>query len=314
MRIEIGKYICHWEVFDDSKPLLISFENRTSAQLKYPKNGWAENFCNSQKINYICVITNHVCWYLDDDIHLVASWIKLNFQKFHKKKVGYGGSMGGFAAANLSEILDLDKLILLNPISSLSNNVAPFENRFEKDTHLFGTGGFYDAAKISKKMQIYMVWDRFQNQDNLHAKRFKVHNADVKTLITSFSGHGAPIMLVKYRVLKLLINEVLNDECHLWSIRKVIISKNKRNVNYLKKIIEQLYNKKKFYSLFIVINYCIKNNYKATDTADMLRDFSVILKVIDNELAYKLITMAQAVRPSGKVINTLIDNWEVTGK
>lgn len=311
MKKKIGKYICHWEIFDNSKPLLVSFENRSSAQLSYPKDGWAENFCSSQKINYICVITNQTCWYLDDDIYLVAKWLSLNF---HDNRVGYGGSMGAFAAANLSNIFDLSKLILLNPISSLSSNFAPFENRFKKDEHLFGSSDFYDAAETKCKAQIYMIWDRFQNQDNLHAKRFQIHNKNVSTLITSFSGHGAPIMLVKYRLLKLLVNNVLNDECELSTFRKVIMSKNKKNINYLKEVIERLHKKKKYHSLFIVISYCIKNNYKITEAADMNRDLSIILKMIDNDLAYKLIAMAQAIRPSGKVIKKLIDNWETTGK
>lgn len=48
------------------------------------------------------------------------------------ERLGYGGSMGGGAAGSFAELLNLDRLLLLNLITTLNKDIVPWETRFQK--------------------------------------------------------------------------------------------------------------------------------------------------------------------------------------
>ncbi|WP_172330802.1 hypothetical protein [Mangrovicoccus sp. HB161399] len=45
------------------------------------------------------------------------------------RHIGYGASMGAFAAAAFSDVLRCDRLVLISPISTLDEALAPWEHR-----------------------------------------------------------------------------------------------------------------------------------------------------------------------------------------
>lgn len=93
----------------------------------------------------------------------------------------------------------MDRILLLNPISTLDSTKAPFEKRF-KSIQSEWKGAYSDASESSTEG--VLIYDPLCQQDNMHAKRFK---SNLKLLPLIGAGHNVPKLLLDMKVIKELV-------------------------------------------------------------------------------------------------------------
>ena len=123
---EIGQYTVH-ESIDGKGPVFITFAPLRLASKQTPFG--AEIF-KKHGLNYLAVVPESNCWYQHREITDVISL--LDDLAGDRKRIGYGSSMGGFAALNWSDMLKLDRVVAVVPQFSIQSNRAPWENRWRE--------------------------------------------------------------------------------------------------------------------------------------------------------------------------------------
>jgi len=116
--------------YDVNAPLVITFSNAgevtTHANLKSKSySPWGFDFVKSYNVNVLSFSSIvKANWYRSHEVH---DFIKLLSKKLSifNEKLGYGGSMGGFAVSAFSNCLGINRQLLMNPISSLSTELTP---------------------------------------------------------------------------------------------------------------------------------------------------------------------------------------------
>lgn len=146
-------------------------------------------------------------WYRCEKFH---DWLGKSSKllSIFPERIGYGGSMGGYAASAFSNPLGIDRLLLLNPISSLKRELVPWETRsFENAAKLQDwSGRFADGAET--KSDGWVVYDPIFNLDSYHAKRFK----NLKKIVFPGVGHQIPKHLNYLELLKPLIQSFVTNK------------------------------------------------------------------------------------------------------
>lgn len=142
--------------------------------------------------------------------------------------------MGGYAVSAYSELLNLDRCLLLSPISSLNKKVAPFEKRFSfARDHLNWTSNYFDGAKTETPKLI--LFDPHLEQDKMHSIRFK--NANLVKVRNV--GHEVAKHLLELGVLK----EVFISFVHYNKIKVDTLHKIKNNKKNYKPWLNNILNK-----------------------------------------------------------------------
>ncbi|MDO6804081.1 hypothetical protein Q4595_16665, partial [Wenyingzhuangia sp. 1_MG-2023] len=181
-------------------PLVISFSNAGEVtnpnhihETSYSPWGY-EYLCkkNLNVISFSCM--GETTWYRNDLFIDFLESFALQLKKF-RRKIGYGGSMGGYAVSAFANLLELDNVLLMNPISSLNtSSLVPWETRFASAANgLNWEQRYNDGANLNCKGMI--VYDPLFDLDNRHAKRYKT----LKHIHFPGVGHGIPKHLLVFR-------------------------------------------------------------------------------------------------------------------
>lgn len=211
----------HMNIFDKDKPICITFSNlgqiTKDIDIKNPiYRPWGYNYILKKNINVLCFSSfNTPNWYISKDFNYFLTELA-SLLNILPRRFGYGGSMGGFGTALYSETLNLDKVLLINPISTLNKNVVNFETRFSKSLNLDWDSNLNDSAICNKEG--WVIYDPLFDLDRKHALRYKN-----KTLLKFPGvGHGMPVHLNKLSLLDPIINSFLNGKIDKdWFYREV---------------------------------------------------------------------------------------------
>ncbi|MBZ2163609.1 hypothetical protein [Alteromonas stellipolaris] len=194
---------CDFFISDFDKPLLYTFAPFGEASAD--TISWGFEFGKNLDVNVIAIsLVSNESWYQDPELYELA----LNLGKLanFSEILGYGGSMGGFGVSVYSNILKIDRLLLLNPFSTLDPNIIPEETRFRwYQRNLEWDSRFNDGAITCSKGVV--VYDPLFKLDALQAKRFK----DFKLVKLHGVGHQIPMHLNKLGLLKRLVIDFLNN-------------------------------------------------------------------------------------------------------
>jgi hypothetical protein len=216
----VDNVFCKYQLFDTNKPLLFVFSNEASILSKEQVNNstystWEFDFLIKQEANVIsfsCI--ENITWYRS----LVFTEFMLSLGKAVKKfpeKLGYGSSMGGYGASAFSDVLHLERVLLLNPISTLNPALVPWETRFMSFLNLNWNDDFNDGAATNCKG--YVVYDPIHDLDKKHVQRYS-HLTHLKIFGV---GHGMPIHLLKMGILnRLLTDFIKNNIDTTWFFKK----------------------------------------------------------------------------------------------
>jgi hypothetical protein len=194
---------------DQSLPLVITFGSlgawvsRSDAESGSSKS-WGFKYILSKGVNVLsfsCIDSPN--WYRSETFHKYLKKLSLQIKSF-PIRLGYGSSMGGFGVSSFANLLNIDEVLLLNPISTLNIELVPQENRFTKAREQFDWNDDYmDGAEMEASG--YIVYDPLYKIDALHATRYK----NLKTLRFPGVGHQIPKHLKEINLLNKLVTSFL---------------------------------------------------------------------------------------------------------
>lgn len=316
---------------DINKPIIIAFSNAgettTDQKLQNPDyRPWGYDFITKEGysvISFSCYKKNN--WFrtpLTQDIIKVFS----QYITPYREKLGYGGSMGGYAVGAYCDLLKLDRCLLFNPISTLNPELVPFENRFNSAASNYPwQRDFHDGADTHTPKLI--VVDPLLNKDKRHAYRYQ----NAQMINFRGVGHGIPGHLLTVKALKdsfyCLINQTLPDHHFYRKIRNgkrqyrhyfnFITSNHIKQLTPKRKHVIEQYRQAFISSLpkseqekLSAVPKTQPPKAKVTplnnDDINKLRDLAVKLEKTDLQASLDLMLMAQKLRPNGLFINKRI--------
>ncbi|WP_321447991.1 hypothetical protein [uncultured Cohaesibacter sp.] len=195
-------------------PIVFAFDNMASAGPIENRKGWGYDFIRSQSINVVSFLeTRSTAWYRPSSFLEFLDELEqvIDFSKF-SSRISYGGSMGGYAAGAFASRLNCDAAILLNPVSSLSKELAPWETRFEIAKKVNWSSSYHDAAEgIVGVPHVYLVADSLHSLDLKHIKRFERACPSCEFYRFPGVGHGIAVHMHALGVLKPFVLDIFNS-------------------------------------------------------------------------------------------------------
>lgn len=194
----------HSQVSDD--PLVVvNFEFWWPAPSLAPAPT-AEEFFTARGINFVGVRGAANDWFQDDEILDVIEAVRVATPG--GRRVGYGGSMGGFAVINFAEDLELHSLVAVCPQFSIDPAKVPFEPRWRDEAAAI-TFRHDKIGRISPIRRGYGIYDP-ATIDARHAALIRARH-DIAPIELRFAGHDVLRMLTEAGVAAELLIGLVTD-------------------------------------------------------------------------------------------------------
>ena len=313
----IGSVFYRLSVLDKSKPLVITFQHHGSpltSKDMYLADPYVWGFDFLKKLKYN--VLSFSC--LDEDNWYRCNTFITSLNTLSKiiscfpKRLGYGSSMGGYAVGAFSEPLNIESILLMNPISTLKSNLVPWEVRFKADQKLNWDLPFYDGA--NSNAQGYVIYDPIFDLDHKHAKRYK----NLCHLRVPGVGHSMPGHLIKLKVLKNVVHQFLSGSVDKIEFYKAIRGR-RSYYGYYKWLLSH-----KNKHLTPKREMIIRHHKESLESADiprpsfqlspkeinLLRDAALVLEKVDLKLAKECMGVAHKLRPEGALIKNKLIEYE----
>ncbi|SHH75973.1 hypothetical protein [Ferrimonas marina] len=310
----IDDVFCRFCISDFSAPLVVTFSHMGHKAQKADGldsyKPWAFDFvksCGFNSISFSCLGATN--WYrsakLEDELKLLSPLL----DRF-EVKLGYGGSMGGFGIGAFAKVLKLDRVLLINPISTLNADIAPWETRFSKwRNELDWSHGSFDGTDFESTG--YVVYDPLYDLDRKHAFRYK----NLTHLKVPGVGHSMPLHLKEMGALKKLFIDFANNQLDLhWFYKKVrnrklypryykwMLEHCKRTTPSRRKVISRHYN--------ALNGYLGKSSSETDKLFGALRKAAIKLESTDLTLALDLMMQAKKIRTKSPFIDKKIIEYK----
>lgn len=181
------------------------WEDRPSLDAESPG---ARFFVNTGH-NVVGIKTARNDWYQGAEMGDVCSAVLAGTPSHFR--IGYGGSMGGYAAINFAADLQLDLVIAICPQFSIDPAKAPFERRWltEACTITF----HQDKIDQARHARGYLVFDPC-TVDRLHAELILAHH-DLLPIRIHHGGHDQMLMLQQCGMLATILIEMVHNRFDL---------------------------------------------------------------------------------------------------
>lgn len=154
-------------------------------------------------ISFCCI--NSENWYRNNKFYQFIKHIAQYISIFDKR-VGYGASMGAYGLSTYAKPLNIDSLLLFNPISTLNQKLVPFESRFwYYRKHLDWDSNIIDGADT--EVNGIVIFDNLFRLDAEHSKRYK----NLTRLHLSGVGHSTMKALKDLNMLEWIIKEFIDS-------------------------------------------------------------------------------------------------------
>jgi hypothetical protein len=293
-------------IHDATLPILITFgsmgmivtKGQAQAQNFSP---WGFDFAVKLGLNVLSFSSyEQTKWYRCPIFH---KWLEANNHLFKvfPERLGYGASMGGYAASAFSNVLNIDRLLLLNPISTLNEDAVPWEVRPFQNAALHDwKGKYFDGADT--KSEGWVVYDPIYNLDRSHAKRYP----RFKKIVFPGVGHQIPKHLNHLGLLKSLIKDFIYNKFASNDFYK-LLRKRRQYVNYYKWLESAQNSHKTEKRLTVIEKYrrlLIQDSYYSEESSGELIDeiLSIALEIenVDLDTYTVLEAFAQKVEKLGK--------------
>lgn len=145
----------------------------------------ATEFFVARGINFIGIKPAANDWFQHDEI--LAAIGAIRDATPGAQRVGYGGSMGAFAAINFAEVLALDSLVAVCPQFSIQRHRAPFEHRWQQEAARIDFR--HDGIdRIAPLRHGYILYDPF-SEDRAHVQAITACHPALTLVPISFAGH-----------------------------------------------------------------------------------------------------------------------------
>ncbi|CAI3127058.1 hypothetical protein MWMV17_MWMV17_01375 [Acinetobacter calcoaceticus] len=202
----------------DSNTLVLSFGDLITRASGLSIN--AEKSLIKYQYNVIGIMPKQKSWFPQASMIELAKTISPVLQGF-KNIVGYGGSMGGYAAIKYSNLLNMNRVIAFVPQYSIDPDYVE-DRRYAE---------FFDAV-ANKDMQIQLqdvdaareyviVYDPYFSIDREHYLKIKELLPNLHTIHLPFTGHEALSVLASSSLLHDFIEHEFDEIYFYQQVRKV---------------------------------------------------------------------------------------------
>jgi glycosyltransferase involved in cell wall biosynthesis len=176
--------------------------------LGFEAKGFGENFFISLGYDVLCFKTTENDWYqaasIEDMTHLAEKYLQ-----HYGLRVGYGSSMGAYAALYFAKALELNKVIAFSPQFSIASSSVPFELRWQesasslsfKHTPMIGDDG----------VEVFMLYDPINTLDKKHVNLIRSQFPAGQDIKLPFTGHPSISPLADCEILRHSMECLLDD-------------------------------------------------------------------------------------------------------
>ncbi|MFY0312392.1 hypothetical protein ACFMBG_21140 [Leisingera sp. D0M16] len=213
-RIENSEYAADFLIQNDG-PLVVVFDNMFTAAPFEERRCWGFPYWANKGFNVVGLLeSDRQAWYRRSSFLEILEAAKKELRGLSfSRRVGYGGSMGGYAAGAFAAELDCDTCLLLNPISTLHPDLVPFEPRFREAAQQDWSGSYSDAAEQAGRFEsLYIVADPLFHFDAAHVKRFCSNHPSPRFYRVPGVGHKVAEHMHHLGVLKWFVDDVVGGE------------------------------------------------------------------------------------------------------
>ncbi|MEH6768686.1 hypothetical protein [Psychrobacter sp.] len=308
-------YAINIYMIDYSQPLLFTFDNRHIAEHMEEttfkgRKGWGYDYVVTKGWN-ICAFleSDYTRWYRHPSFIALMKYIESKglFENYESKKITYGSSMGGYAAATYARALSADVSILFNPFSTLNADLAPWESREEYALYNDWSSEYYDATEGCQTTDNYIIYDPTFQLDYLQTNRFIESCPETTEIRVPGVGHGMPGHLTKINALDLMLDSIVTNN-YLSSKPKIFeaLKKRRHYIGYHRFMLSlnpQMTDTRKQ----VVMEYCLtmlRDKYpEPRHESFFFRDASDLYAFYDRDIALTFIKKAAMLRPDCPKIN-----------
>ncbi|KWQ04393.1 hypothetical protein SE27_03430 [Acinetobacter harbinensis] len=193
----------------------------------------AEKSLHKYDFNVIGIMPKQKSWFPEHSLHAMFAAIESVIAPF-KIRIGYGGSMGGYAAIKYANLLDLKRVVALVPQYSINPDEVT-DSRYN----------MFFNAELNANMQIQphdvalereyiVIYDPYCAEDRVHYVKLQQVLPKIQTLTLPFTGHDAIAVLASSALLHDLLVRQFDAPYFYQKIRQV----KKRSKFYYRKVIE----------------------------------------------------------------------------
>ncbi|MBP0495276.1 tetratricopeptide repeat protein [Pararoseomonas indoligenes] len=195
--------------------------------------GFGEAFLAANGIDAIHVTCARNDWYQAEAMAAVIPTINAVLGGTGRRRVGYGSSMGGFAALTFSAALGLDSVIALSPQYSVDRRLVSFETRWADDLDTL-CWRYPMAAGPGGRAKWNLLYDPF-SVDARHVDLIRALRP-VTEFRLPFSGHPSGDFLKQTRLLSKMVLTLLRKDADPASFRSAVRCKRRRSATYWRQL------------------------------------------------------------------------------
>lgn len=305
-----------------NSPLVIAFSPESSYILEdnveSSPDPWAFSYICKQGLNALCFtpVRGKARYYRDPEFRSFLEKISTELdRKEFPEILSYGASMGGYAASAYANLLNVNRMLLFNPISTRKRSLAPWDYNARRSPHSWGD--FWDESYsdgADANASGYIIYDPLFELDKLHAKRYK----NLEELYFIGGGHTAIAIIKNIGMLDPVFKQFVSGVIDKDFFYKVQRKKKKQYEYYINLIEKNNYLTAKRRNL---IDYYRVKEFSgfsfhglSKKDIDLIRDSALILEKIGGlenlEASYKLMMLAHQLRPSGPLIKSKLSQLE----
>ena len=202
----------------DSNTLVLSFGDLITRASGLSIN--AEKSLVKYQYNVIGIMPKQKSWFPQASMAALAQVIQPILQQF-KHIVGYGGSMGGYAAIKYSNLLNMQRIVAFVPQYSIDPEVVEdrryaefFDTVANRDMHV-------QAQDVDAKREYIVVYDPYFATDREHYLKIKNLLPQLHTIHLPFTGHEALSVLASSTLLHDFIQHDFDETYFYQKVREV---------------------------------------------------------------------------------------------
>ena len=164
-------------------------------------------------------------WYQNLSLETIAAvdhFIETHFAQY-VKRVGYGISMGGYAAIQFSRYLKLDMVLALSPQFEIDKS---YDQRWHEPAALIDFRYRIDSIAIADKCKYFVAYDP-GTEDLRHVEKFRelISERSLVEIPTPYAGHPAGHYLAETGLIQDLALSVLKNG----TVEHIAVNKHRRH-------------------------------------------------------------------------------------
>lgn len=234
--------------------------------------GFGESFLSRYGYDLLVFKMKSDDWYQDlshEDIVFIVKQLKQDY----KIRLGYGSSMGAYAALYFAESLHLDRVLAFSPQYSIERQLVSFEDRWGEEAEKIRFNHIWSKNHITKAIIIY---DNQDTREKKHVECINEYFINASNIAFGFSGHPSIVAFAESNQLADVILSLLEaGDFNFLEVkrRNRLLSINKYLLGLLTAI-----RKRGIYSTLKIFNYFSLDNGGGINISELIdpRAFEVL--------------------------------------